>query len=183
MAGAIEKAEEIKKQYASAIIAGQFENENNPLAHYNTTGVEIWNDTEGKLDYFVAGIGTGGTVSGTGKFLKEKNSAIKVIGVEPLSSPLLTQGKSGAHKIQGIGANFVPKTYDESAVDSVLTVSDEDAYKYTKLLARTEGILAGISSGCAIAAAVQIAKEQKNKTVVVLLPDSGNRYFSTEVFE
>ena len=183
MAGAIEKAEEIKKQHSSAIIAGQFENENNPLAHYETTGVEIWDDTDGTVDIFVAGIGTGGTISGTGKYLKEKNPLIKVIGAEPLSSPLLTKGTSGAHKIQGIGANFVPKTYDASVVDSVVTVSDEDAYKYTKLLAQTEGILAGISSGCAIAAAVEISKQEKNKKIVVLLPDSGNRYFSTGVFE
>jgi cysteine synthase A len=183
MAGAIEKAEEIKKQYSSAIIAGQFENENNPLAHYKTTGVEIWNDTDGTVDIFVAGIGTGGTVSGTGKYLKEKNPSIKVIGAEPLSSPLLTKGTSGAHKIQGIGANFVPRTYDASVVDKVIAVSDEDAYMYTKLLAQTEGILAGISSGCAIAAAVEISRQEKNKKIVVLLPDSGNRYFSTGVFE
>ncbi len=183
MAGAIEKAEEIKKQYSSAIIAGQFENENNPLAHYKTTGVEIWDDTDGTVDIFVAGIGTGGTVSGTGKYLKEKNPSIKVIGAEPLSSPLLTKGTSGAHKIQGIGANFVPRTYDASVVDKVITVSDEDAYMYTKLLAQTEGILAGISSGCAIAAAVEIGRQEKNKKIVVLLPDSGNRYFSTGVFE
>ncbi|MBR6764962.1 MAG: cysteine synthase A, partial [Clostridia bacterium] len=167
MAGAIEKAEEIKKQHSSAIILGQFENEDNPLAHYKTTGVEIWNDTDGTVDIFVAGIGTGGTISGTGKYLKEKNPSIKVIGAEPLSSPLLTKGTSGAHKIQGIGANFVPRTYDASVVDKVIAVSDEDAYMYTKLLAQTEGVLAGISSGCAIAAAVEISRQEKNKKIVV----------------
>ena len=183
MAGSIEKAEEIKAKYKSAIILGQFENEQNPLTHYNSTGVEIWNDTDGQIDFFVAGIGTGGTISGTGRFLKEQNKNITVVGVEPKSSPLLTENRSGAHKIQGIGANFVPLTFDKTVPDRILTVSDEDAYKYTKLLAHSEGILCGISSGCALAAAVEIAKSEENKRIVVLLPDSGDRYYSTGVFE
>ena len=183
MAGSIEKAEEIKAKYKSAIILGQFENEQNPITHYNSTGVEIWNDTDGQIDFFVAGIGTGGTISGTGRFLKEQNKNITVVGVEPKSSPLLTENKAGAHKIQGIGANFVPLTFDKTVPDRILTVSDEDAYKYTKLLAHSEGILCGISSGCALAAAVEIAKSEENKRIVVLLPDSGDRYYSTGVFE
>ena len=183
MAGSIEKAEEIKAKYKSAIILGQFENEQNPITHYNSTGVEIWNDTDGQIDFFVAGIGTGGTISGTGRFLKEQNKNITVVGVEPKSSPLLTENRSGAHKIQGIGANFVPLTFDKTVPDRILTVSDEDAYKYTKLLAHSEGILCGISSGCALAAAVEIAKSEENKRIVVLLPDSGDRYYSTGVFE
>ena len=183
MAGSIEKAEEIKAKYKSAIILGQFENEQNPLTHYNSTGVEIWNDTDGQIDFFVAGIGTGGTISGTGRFLKEQNQEITVVGVEPKSSPLLTENRAGAHKIQGIGANFVPLTFDKTVPDKILTVSDEDAYKFTKLLAHSEGILCGISSGCALAAAVQLAKTEENKKIVVLLPDSGDRYYSTGVFE
>lgn len=183
MAGSIEKAEEIKAKYKSAIILGQFENEQNPLTHYNSTGVEIWNDTDGQIDFFVAGIGTGGTISGTGRFLKEQNQEITVVGVEPKSSPLLTENRAGAHKIQGIGANFVPLTFDKTVPDKILTVSDEDAYKFTKLLAHSEGILCGISSGCALAAAVQLAKAEENKKIVVLLPDSGDRYYSTGVFE
>lgn len=183
MQGAIEKAEEIKNSEKSAIILGQFENEQNPISHYNTTGVEIWNDTDGEVDIFVAGIGTGGTISGTGKFLKEKNPSIKVIGAEPLSSPLLTKKVAGAHKIQGIGANFVPKTLDTAILDEVLTVSDEDAYKFTKLLVLKEGLLCGISSGCALCAAIETAKKYENKKIVVLLPDSGDRYYSTGVFE
>ncbi len=183
MQGAIEKAEEIKKNSASAIILGQFENPQNPLSHYNSTGIEVWNDTDGNIDYFVAGIGTGGTISGTGKFLKEQNENVKIIGVEPENSPLLTKGQAGAHKIQGIGANFIPKTLDRNIVDDVLTCSDEDAYKYTKMLARTEGILCGISSGCALYAAIEIAKKEENKKIVVLLPDSGDRYYSTGVFD
>lgn len=183
MQGAIEKAEEIKENSASAIILGQFENPQNPLSHYNSTGIEVWNDTDGKFDFFVAGIGTGGTISGTGKFLKEQKENVKIIGVEPENSPLLTKGQAGAHKIQGIGANFIPKTLDRNIVDEVLTCSDENAYKYTKLLARTEGILCGISSGCALYAAIEIAKKEENKKIVVLLPDSGDRYYSTGVFD
>jgi len=183
MQGAIKKAEEIKKNSASAIILGQFENPQNPLSHYNSTGVEIWNDTDGNIDYFVAGIGTGGTISGTGKFLKEQSKTVKIIGAEPESSPLLTKGQAGAHKIQGIGANFIPQTLDRSIVDRVLTVTDESAYKFTKLLAQKEGLLCGISSGCALSAAIEIAEENENKKIVVLLPDSGDRYYSTGVFD
>ncbi len=183
MQGAIDKAEEIKNSYKSAIILGQFENEQNPVAHYNSTGVEIWNDTDGTLDFFVAGIGTGGTISGTGKFLKEQKSSIQIVGAEPENSPLLTKGQAGAHKIQGIGANFIPSTLNKDILDTVLTVSDEDAYKYTKLLIKKEGLLCGISSGCALCAAVKIAKENENKKIVVLLPDSGDRYYSTGVFD
>ena len=183
MHGAVEKAEEIKKTDPNAIIFGQFENPLNPLAHYYSTGPEIWNDTNGNVDIFVAGIGTGGTISGTGKFLKERNNNVQIIGVEPESSPLLTKGCAGAHKIQGIGANFVPDTLNKEIIDKILTVSDEDAYYYTNLLAKKEGILAGISSGSALKAAIEIAKQEENKNIVVLFADSGNKYFSTGVFE
>lgn len=183
MQGAIEMAKKIKNSQKSAVILGQFENQQNPIAHYNSTGIEIWNDTDGSVDFFVAGIGTGGTISGTGKFLKEQKNSIKIIGAEPESSPLLTKNIAGTHKIQGIGANFVPKTFDKSIVDEVLTVSDENAYKYTKLLVQKEGLLCGISSGCALCAAIEIAQKNENKKIVVLLPDSGDRYYSTRVFE
>ena len=183
MQGAVEKAEEIKKTDPNAIIFGQFNNPLNPLAHYYSTGPEIWNDTNGNVDIFVAGIGTGGTISGTGKFLKERNNNVQIIGVEPESSPLLTKGYAGAHKIQGIGANFVPDTLNKEIIDKILTVSDEDAYYYTNLLAKKEGILAGISSGSALKAAIEIAKQEENKNIVVLFADSGNKYFSTGVFE
>ncbi len=183
MQGAVEKAEEIKKTNPNAIIFGQFDNPLNPLAHYYSTGPEIWNDTNGNVDMFVAGIGTGGTISGTGKFLKERNKDIQIIGVEPENSPLLTKGYASTHKIQGIGANFVPSTLDQSVIDKILTVSDKDAYYYTNLLAKKEGILAGISSGSALKAAIEIAKQEENKNIVVLFADSGNKYFSTGVFE
>ena len=183
MQGAVEKAEEIKKTDPNAIIFGQFKNPLNPLAHYYSTGPEIWTDTNGNVDIFVAGIGTGGTISGTGKFLKERNNNVQIIGVEPESSPLLTKGYAGAHKIQGIGANFVPDTLNKEIIDKILTVSDEDAYYYTNLLAKKEGILAGISSGSALKAAIEIAKQEENKNIVVLFADSGNKYFSTGVFE
>ena len=183
MQGAVEKAEEIKKTDPNAIIFGQFKNPLNPLAHYYSTGPEIWTDTNGNIDIFVAGIGTGGTISGTGKFLKERNNNVQIIGVEPESSPLLTKGYAGAHKIQGIGANFVPDTLNKEIIDKILTVSDEDAYYYTNLLAKKEGILAGISSGSALKAAIEIAKQEENKNIVVLFADSGNKYFSTGVFE
>lgn len=183
MQGAVEKAEEIKKTDPNAIIFGQFNNPLNPLAHYYSTGPEIWTDTNGNVDIFVAGIGTGGTISGTGKFLKERNNNVQIIGVEPESSPLLTKGNAGAHKIQGIGANFVPDTLNKEIIDKILTVSDEDAYYYTNLLAKKEGILAGISSGSALKAAIEIAKQEENKNIVVLFADSGNKYFSTGVFE
>lgn len=183
MQGAVEKAEEIKKTDPNAIIFGQFNNPLNPLAHYYSTGPEIWADTNGNVDIFVAGIGTGGTISGTGKFLKERNNNVQIIGVEPESSPLLTKGCAGAHKIQGIGANFVPDTLNKEIIDKILTVSDEDAYYYTNLLAKKEGILAGISSGSALKAAIEIAKQEENKNIVVLFADSGNKYFSTGVFK
>ncbi|MBE7092268.1 MAG: cysteine synthase A [Clostridiales bacterium] len=183
MQGAVEKAEKIKKTDPNAIIFGQFKNPLNPLAHYFSTGPEIMRQTKNNIDVFVAGIGTGGTISGTGKFLKEQNRDITVVGVEPESSPLLTKGYAGAHKIQGIGANFVPDILDRIVIDDILTVSDEDAYYYTNLLAKKEGILAGISSGCALKAAIDIAKKEENKNIVVLFADSGNKYFSTGIFE
>ena len=183
MQGAIEKAEEIHQKTPNSIICGQFDNPANPKIHYDTTAVEIFEDTDGKVDCLVAGVGTGGTISGIAKYLKEKNSAIKVIGVEPASSPLITLGKSGAHNIQGIGANFIPKNYDAKVVDKVMTVAEEQAYSCLKLLAKKEGVLAGISSGASLAVAVEIAKQEKGKTIVVILPDTGSRYISTEVFD
>lgn len=185
MLGAIEKANEIKENTPNSIILGQFENSANPKAHYYTTAPEIWKDTDGEVDVFVAGIGTGGTISGTGKFLKEKKPTIKVVGVEPLSSPLITKGISGVHKIQGIGANFIPENFDKTVVDSVLTVADADAFNAAKLLAKKEGLLVGISSGAALFAAISLAKkkENANKTIVALLPDTGDRYLSTELFK
>ncbi|MCQ2387000.1 MAG: cysteine synthase A [Clostridia bacterium] len=185
MKGAIEKAEEINKNTPNSIIAGQFYNPANPLAHYKTTAPEIYEDTDGKVDIFIAGVGTGGTITGTGKYLKEKNKAIKVIGVEPLSSPLITKGVSGSHKIQGIGANFIPENYDKSVVDEVIAVSDEDSYEYARKIAKTEGVLVGISSGAAIAVGVALAKkkENENKNIVILLPDTGDRYLSTDLYE
>ncbi len=183
MKGAIEKAEELKSDNPSAIIVDQFNNPLNPLAHYYSTGPEVLLDTKGNIDIFVAGIGTGGTITGTGKYLKEQQNDIKIVGVEPLSSPLLTKGQAGAHKIQGIGANFIPSILDLTVIDKIIAVSDEDAYKTTKLLADKEGILAGISSGASLFAAIELAKQEENKNIVVLLADSGNRYFSTGVFD
>ena len=183
MQGAIDKANEIKAQTPNSIICGQFENSANPKAHYDTTAVEIWSDTDGRVDYLVAGIGTGGTISGTAKYLKEKNAQIKIIGVEPASSPLITKGESGKHNIQGIGANFIPKNYNAKLVDEVLTVTEEQAYYGVKLLARKEGVLAGISSGASLYTAIEIAKKLKAKMIVVILPDTGSRYISTEAFE
>ena len=185
MSGAVKKAEEIAENTPNSFIAGQFVNPDNPEAHYLTTGPEIWSDTDGKVDIFVAAIGTGGTISGTAKYLKEKNPDIKVIGVEPESSPLLTKGIAGAHKIQGIGANFVPDTLNKDIIDEIVTVSDDSAYEYTRLVAKSEGCLVGISSGAAIAAACNIASraENKGKNIVVILPDSGSRYLSSGVFE
>lgn len=184
MGGAVKKAEEIAAATDNSFIAGQFTNLDNPQAHYLSTGPEIWKDTDGKVDVFVATIGTGGTISGTAKYLKEKNPQVKVIGVEPEASPLLTKGVAGAHKIQGIGANFVPDTLDKSVIDEIVTVSDETAYEYTRLVAKTEGCLVGISSGAALAAACEIASraENKNKNIAVLMPDSGSRYLSSGVF-
>lgn len=184
MNGAIEKAEELKKEIPDAIIAGQFTNDANPLSHYETTGPEIWEDTDGKTDIFIAGIGTGGTISGTGKYLKGKNPDIKIVGVEPESSPLLTKGESGSHGIQGIGANFIPDTLDRSVYDEIVDVADEDALKFGRLIAKKEGVLVGISSGAVLAAAVDVAKrpENKGKTIVALLTDTGERYLSTVMF-
>ena len=185
MQGAIEKAEELKKSIPGSIIAGQFDNPANPDAHYRTTGPEIWEDTDGCVDIFVGGIGTGGTVSGTGRYLKEKNPEVKVVGVEPADSPLLTRGRAGNHGLQGIGANFVPKNLDREILDEVLTVTTEQAYAAARRLARKEGVLCGISSGAALHAALELAKkrENKGKTIVVLLPDSGERYLSTKLFQ
>ena len=184
MSGAIEKAEQIALSEKNAFIPGQFTNPANPEAHYLSTGPEIWSDTDGKVDIFVAGIGTGGTISGTGRFLKSKNPDIKIIGVEPYSSPVLSKGKSGAHGIQGIGAGFVPETLDTSVYDEIVAVKDSDAFLSSRELARTEGILTGISSGAALYAAAQVAlrSENRNKLIVVLLPDTGERYLSSPVF-
>ncbi|MEG2054197.1 MAG: cysteine synthase A, partial [Oscillospiraceae bacterium] len=184
MAGAIDKANELAKEMKNSFIPSQFENPSNPKAHYETTGPEIWRDTDGKVDILVAGIGTGGTVSGTGKFLKEQNKNIKVVAVEPFDSPVLTKGVAGAHGIQGIGANFVPNTLDKTVCDEILTVTTEEAYKFGALIAKKEGVLVGISSGAAVAKAVEVAKrsENKGKMIVVMLPDSGDRYLSTEMF-
>ncbi|MDE7406374.1 MAG: cysteine synthase A [Clostridiales bacterium] len=184
MKGAITKAEELSQSIDGAVIAGQFVNPQNPLAHYRTTGPEIWRDLDGKVDIFVAGVGTGGTVSGTGKYLKEQNQNIQIIAVEPSGSPVLSQGKAGAHKIQGIGAGFIPDTLDTSIIDEVITVADEDAFSAAKQLGKTEGILCGISSGAALHAATVIAKCPQNngKNIVVILPDSADRYYSTKLF-
>ncbi len=180
MAGAVKKAQELAREYAPAFLPDQFGNPANPLAHYETTGPEIWADTNGELSAFVAGIGTGGTLSGTGKYLKEKQSAVNIIGAEPADSPVLTEGRAGAHKLQGMGANFVPQTYDPSVVDEVLTVTTEEAYDMGRLLVKTEGVLCGVSSGAALAAAVAVGKRPEfvGKTIVVLLPDTGDRYLS-----
>ena len=185
MKGAIAKAEEIHASIKNSIIAGQFVNPANPKAHYETTGPEIWEDSDGKVDFLVAGVGTGGTISGAGKFLKEKNPNIKVIAVEPLSSPVLSEGRAGAHKIQGIGAGFVPDTLDTKIYDEIITVSNEDAFATGKEIARKDGILVGISAGAAVWAATQIAKreENKGKNIVVILPDTGDRYLSTPLFQ
>ncbi len=185
MAGAIEKAEELAREIPGAIIAGQFENPANPAAHRKTTGPEIWEDTDGKVDIFVAGVGTGGTVSGTGAYLKEKNPEIKIVAVEPYDSPLLSEGKAGAHKLQGIGANFIPAALDTGIYDEIITVKTEEAYAAARLLAKTEGVLAGISSGAALHAAGVLASRPENegKNIVVLLPDTGDRYLSTDLFE
>lgn len=184
MDGAIKKAKELNENIPNSIILGQFENEANKLAHYNTTGPEIWNDTDGNVDFFVAGIGTGGTLSGTGKYLKENNPKIQVVGVEPKSSPLITEGKSGAHKIQGIGANFIPKNFDESVCDKVVSVSDENAYFWARKLAKREGVLVGVSAGASLCTAIELAKKQENKgkIIVAILPDTGDRYLSTDLF-
>ena len=185
MKGAIAKAKELSSQIENSFIPGQFENPANPQAHYKTTGPEIYSQTEGKVDIFVAGVGTGGTISGIGKYLKEQNPNVKVVAVEPASSPVLSTGKGGAHKIQGIGAGFVPDTLDTKIYDEIITVENEDAFASGKEVAKTEGILIGISSGAAIQAAKELAKreENKGKTIVVLLPDGGDRYLSTPLIQ
>lgn len=184
MQGAIAKAEELAAELPNSFIPGQFVNQANPEAHFRTTGPEIWDDTDGRVDIFVAGVGTGGTVTGVGRYLKSRNPGVKVVAVEPSASPVLTEGTAGPHKIQGIGAGFVPETLDTSIYDEVITVTNEDAFATGKELARTEGVLAGISSGAALWAATQLAKRLENagKTIVVLLPDTGDRYLSTPLF-
>ena len=185
MTGAVKKAEELSREIENSFIAGQFTNPANPESHHTTTGPEIWQDTDGKIDIFVAGIGTGGTITGVGKYLKSKNPDIKIIGVEPDSSPLLTKGVAAPHKIQGIGANFVPEVLDKSVIDEIITVTDSDALSTGKEMARNEGFLVGISSGAALFAAKKLLErpENKDKLVVALLPDSGERYLSTQMYE
>ena len=185
MTGAIAKAEELAKEIPGSFVPGQFENDANALAHFRTTGPEIWEATGGKADVFVAGVGTGGTVTGVGEYLKSRNPDVQVVAVEPASSPLLSQGRTGSHGLQGIGANFVPKVLHREVIDRIIPVTEEEAYAAGRLLARTEGLLVGISSGAALHAAMLLAKEPENmgKTVVVLLPDTGERYLSTPMFQ
>ena len=184
MAGAVAKAEELAREIPGSFLTGQFDNPANPAAHYKTTGPEIWRDAEGHVDIFVAGVGTGGTITGVGRYLKEQNPAVRIVAVEPASSPLLSQGHTGPHGLQGIGANFVPKNYDAAVVDEILTVTEEDAYRTARLLARTEGIMTGITSGAALWAADVLARRSENeeKTIVALLPDDGGRYLSTPMW-
>ena len=184
MSGAIEKAEELSRSLPGSWVAGQFDNPSNPKAHYLTTGPEIWRDTDGHVDIFVAGVGTGGTVSGTGRYLKEQNPNVKVVAVEPASSPLLTEGRSGPHGLQGIGANFVPANLDRSLIDEIIPVTEEDAYAAGRRLARSEGLLCGITAGAALHAASVLAQRSENagKVIVALLPDTGDRYLSTPLF-
>ena len=184
MKGAIARALEIKEENPNAFMPSQFTNPANPAIHYKTTGPEIWNDTDGKVDIFIAGIGTGGTISGVGKFLKEQNPNIEIIAVEPTDSPVLSKGQAGSHKIQGIGAGFVPETLNTEIYDEIITITNDEAFKYGKKFSQVEGVLIGISSGAALAAATKIAQrsENKDKTIVVLLPDTGERYLSTPLF-
>ncbi|MBQ2766065.1 MAG: cysteine synthase A [Clostridia bacterium] len=184
MSGAIDKANELAASIPGSFIAGQFTNPANPTAHYETTGPEIWNDTDGKVDIFVAGVGTGGTLSGTGKYLKEKNPSVKIIAVEPTSSPLLSEGRAGSHGLMGIGANFVPDTLDKDVYDEIITVTEEEAYAAGRALVSTEGVLIGITSGAALHAATLLAKRPENagKVIVALLPDTGERYLSTPMY-
>ena len=185
MTGAIEKAETLAREIPGSIIAGQFDNPANPEAHYQTTGPEIWRDTDGRVDVFVAGVGTGGTITGTGRYLKEQNPAVQVVAVEPADSPLLSRGKSGPHSLQGIGANFVPPVLDTGIYDEIIPVTTEQAYEAGRQLGRREGVLVGISSGAALWAALELAKRPENegRTIVVLLPDTGDRYLSTDLFK
>lgn len=185
MKGAIEKANELNKEIKGSIILGQFDNPANPKMHYETTGPEIYKDLDGKVDVFIAGVGTGGTLSGVGKYLKEKNKNVEIVAVEPASSPVLSEGKAGPHMIQGIGAGFVPKTLDTSIYDTIIKVENEDAFTYGRMIAKKEGILVGISSGAALSAAISLAKDSKykGKNIVVLLPDTGDRYLSTKLYE
>lgn len=184
MKGAIEKADELAKEYENSFIPGQFVNPANPAIHYATTGPEIWNDTDGEVDAFIAGVGTGGTLTGAGEYLKEHNPDIKIVAVEPSASPVLSQGKAGAHKIQGIGAGFVPDVLNTKIYDEILPISNDDAFEWSKYLAKQEGVLVGISSGAALKAAVDLAKrpEFEGKSIVAVLPDSGDRYYSTPLF-
>lgn len=184
MSGSIEKAKELADQIEGSFLPGQFDNPVNPQAHYRTTGPEIWNDTDGKVDIYVAAVGTGGTITGTGRYLKEQNPEVKVIAVEPASSPVLSGGQAGPHAIQGIGAGFVPSILDTELYDEVICVKNEDAFETSRRLMKREGIMTGISSGAALCAALEVAKRpgNKGKTIVVLLPDSGDRYYSTELF-
>ena len=185
MKGAIEKAEELARETEKSFIPSQFENPANPACHMATTGPEIWNDSDGNVDIFVAGVGTGGTLSGTGAYLKSKNSGIRIVAVEPADSPVLSEGRAGAHKLQGIGAGFVPETLDTAVYDEIITVTTEDAFSAGRAIARSEGVLVGISSGAALWAATELAnrKENKGKTIAVMLPDTGDRYLSTPMFE
>lgn len=182
MQGAVEKAFELLKTTENAFIPSQFTNQDNPKSHFETTGPEIWEDMDGKIDIFIASIGTGGTLTGTGKFLKSKNPEIKVIGVEPYSSPLLTKNVAGPHKIQGIGANFIPETLDKTVYDEIIDIKDEDAINMCAFIAKNEGLLVGISSGAVLAAAVEASKKYENKNIVVLLPDTGERYLTSDMF-
>ena len=185
MAGAIEKANELAKEFSNSFIPGQFDNFDNPKTHFNSTGPEIYDDMDGNVDFFVAGIGTGGTISGCGEFLKSKNQNIKIVGVEPFDSPVLTEGKSGSHKLQGIGAGFIPKVLNTKIYDEIIKVKTEEAYEIARMIGVMEGVLVGISSGAAVFAAIELAKrpENKGKNIVVLLPDTGDRYLSTDLFK
>ena len=182
MKGAIAKAEELQKSTTGSIILGQFTNPANPEIHRRTTALEIWNDTEGRIDIFISGVGTGGTITGTGEVLKQKNPDIKIIAVEPEASPVLSGGEPGPHKIQGIGAGFIPEVYNSGIVDEIIQVKNEQAFETSRILAKTEGLFVGISSGAAVYAAAETAKNHKNKIIVVILPDTGERYLSTELF-